>query len=212
MTDATSGDPFDPSAPAPDIAGGVAAVILAAGRATRFGGPKVLARVADRPLLAHAIAAARAAGLPAHVVVPTDGTAAEAIAAAVAAAGAVVVPAPDSAAGQRASLRRGLTGLPAGTAAAVVLLGDQPGIDPVVVRALVAAWRDEPTTAWRARYADGPGHPVLLPAALWPAVQAAADADVGARDLLADVGVRELAVAGPAPRDVDRPEDLPGSA
>lgn len=188
--------------------GAVTALVLAAGRGTRFGGRKVLAELRGTPLLAHVVAVARAAGLEVVTVVPDD----PAVVAAATATGAAVAVTPDPSAGLRASLQHGLGALPAGTAAAVVLLGDQPGVDPAVVRAVVDAWRAAPGAAWRARYADGPGHPVLLPATAWPDVLRAGPADVGARDLLPALGLHELAVAGPAPRDVDRPEDLAGSA
>lgn len=186
----------------------VTALVLAAGRGTRFGGRKVLAPLRGTPLIGHAIAAARAAGLPVLAVVPDDPD----VAGAATAAGAGTLVLPDDDGGLRGSLQRGLAALPIGSAAAVVLLADQPGVAPAVITAVVRAWRAAPTAPWRVRYADGPGHPVLLPATAWPAVHRAGPADAGARDLLADLGVRELEVTGPAPRDIDLPEDLVGSA
>lgn len=192
----------------PDHDADVVALVLAAGRSTRFGGRKALASLRGTPLIGHAVAAPRAAGLPVLAVVPDDPE----IVAAAAVAGARTVTMPDADRGLRGSLQHGLAALPPGTAAAVVLLGDQPGVAPTVITAVVRAWRTAPGTAWRVRYADGPGHPVLLPSVAWPALHRAADGDVGARDLLPDLGVRELEVAGAAPRDIDRPEDLAGSA
>ena len=87
----------------------------------------------------------------------------------------------------------------------VVLVGDQPGIAPAAIRDVVAAWRRTRLPA-RARYADGPGHPVVLPAGLWPALPTTGD--VGARGILAGREVSEVVITGPSPRDIDTPDDL----
>jgi molybdenum cofactor cytidylyltransferase len=180
-------------------------VVLAAGRATRFGAPKQLVEVDGLPLVAHAVRTAGAAGLaPVLVVVGHEG---DAVAAAALRGGEVqVVENPDHAAGQSTSLRVGLEAA-AGTDAevAVVLLADQPGIDPTLVRAVVAAVGG--AEAARARYDDGPGHPVALARSVWPRA-AAVSGDRGARDLLRELEVVEVVVAGAAPRDVDHPADL----
>lgn len=179
------------------------AVVLAAGRGSRFGGGKLLADLDGRPLVAHVVAAAAAAGLEALVVVPPGGAVESA--ARTAGAGTVVNPDPD--AGLSTSLAVGLAALPPATAAAVVLLADQPTLDPATIRAVLAAHRAEPEVPWRARYADGSGHPVILPRSVWGLV-GAVRGDVGARDVLPALRTREVTIDGPRPPDVDVPIDL----
>jgi molybdenum cofactor cytidylyltransferase len=62
-------------------------------------------------------------------------------------------------------------------------------------------------TAARARYDDAPGHPVAFSRAAFGRLLSV-EGDRGARDLLADLGVVEVVVPGPRPRDVDTPDDL----
>lgn len=183
--------------------GRVSAVLLAAGRGSRFGGSKMLADLDGAPLLGHAIAAATSADLDVLAVVPPD----HRVLAVAETAGARVVVQPDPDAGLSASLVAGLTALPLEVAAAVVLLGDQPTVDPDAIRAVVAAWRERPATPWRVRYSDGFGHPVLLPRSVWGLLRTV-HGDRGAGDLLADLGTREVVVSASIPVDVDLPTDL----
>ena len=191
----------------------MAAVVLAAGRARRFGGAKLLAPLHGRPVVAHVldvVRRARAAGVvaDARVVVAADD---DAVAALAREAGTttVVNDAPER--GLSSSLRCGLAALGPDTGAAVVLLGDQPLVRPDVLAALVAAWRDGRGVVVRPRYADAysePGHPVLLDRSVWPlADRLEGDAGLG---LLLPPGSPEVAlidVAGRNP-DVDTPADL----
>jgi molybdenum cofactor cytidylyltransferase len=185
-------------------------VVLAAGQGRRFGATKQVAEVDGLPLVAHAVRVAHAAGVGRVLVVV--GHDAEQVAAAAARGGPVeVIVNTDHAAGQSTSLRAGLVAAGGGDeTVAVVLLADQPGLDPAVVRAVVAAVHGDVEAA-RARYDDAAGHPVALARRVWPRA-AAVTGDRGARDLLADLAVVEVAVAGAAPRDVDRPDELPGPA
>jgi molybdenum cofactor cytidylyltransferase len=185
-------------------------VVLAAGQGRRFGATKQVAEVDGLPLVAHAVRVAHAAGIGRVLVVV--GHDAEAVAAAARRGGPVeVVVNPDHADGQSTSLRVGIAA--AGDAGnddvAVVLLADQPGVEPRVVRDVVHAIEGDVEAA-RARYDDGAGHPVAFARRVWPQV-AAVTGDRGARDLLADLTVAEVAVSGTAPRDVDRPDELPGT-
>jgi molybdenum cofactor cytidylyltransferase len=223
-----------PRAEDPDAAGGmrdggmgdVAGLLLAAGAGRRFaaaGGtdPKLLSEVAGRPLIAHAVDGARRSGLEQLLVVLPP--AADALRNAVLAAHATarIEINVDAATGMASSVVAGLDALdPAGgdgaPAACVVLLADQPGIDATVIHAVVAAWRRTGRPA-RARYDDGPGHPVVLPREVWSRIRdglrgtgdgPAGGTDAGARGLLADLDVLEVVIAGPAPVDVDVPQDL----
>lgn len=189
----------------PDVTPGqVAGVVLAAGEGRRFGDTKQVALLDGRPLVSHVVRIARAAGLdPVFVVVGHDATRVrEALDDDV-----VVVDNPDHATGQASSLRAGVAAAePSSAAALVVLLADQPGIDPGVVRAVAGAHAVGHEVV-RARDTDRAGHPVLFGRSTWPRL-AEVTGDVGARDLLDELGVAEVLVDTACPRDVDRPEDL----
>jgi molybdenum cofactor cytidylyltransferase len=187
----------------------VVAVVLAAGTGSRFGSTKPLAEIDGRPLIDHVVTAAIAAQVDAvHVVVGHD---ADAVAAAARAAGAAeVVVNARFAAGQSTSLAAGLAGAQAaGADAAVVLLADEPDVSAHAIAAVAAAVTgDDDVEAARARYDDAPGHPVAFSRAVLGRLRREVTGDRGARDVLAHLEVREVRIAGPRPRDLDRPEDL----
>lgn len=183
-------------------------MVLAAGAATRFGTTKALAELGGRPLVQHAVDAARAAGITSVVVVV--GHDADNVAGALADDAAVrVVVNPDHATGQASSVRAGLAALRDDPEAriAVMLLADQPGIDPLSIRRVVAALEDGPDAA-RARYQDRAGHPVALHRRVWDRVLAEVAGDEGARTVLEDLHVAHVLVPGSSPPDIDTPEDL----
>ena len=194
-----------------------AGLILAAGSGSRFGGGKMRARLDGRPLSAHVLDAARAAGLGRLVLVLGRDAAAvrDAISAAdpAALAGLLVAVNPAPERGLATSLRLGLAAATAGPAPAgiLVLLGDQPRVRPDVIAALldasVSARSD--TLAVVPEYADdGAQNPVLLLPAAWLLV-AELDGDRGLGALLAarpELVVR-VPVAGANP-DVDTLADL----
>ena len=183
-------------------------MILAAGAATRFGATKTLAELDGRPLLHHVLDAARAAGITRSVVVV--GHDAEAVAAAVADQEDVeVVDNPDHPTGQASSVRVGLAAVQddADARVAVMLLADQPGISPASIRQVIAALEDGPDAA-RASYQDRPGHPVAIHRRVWSRVMDEVTGDTGARDLLDDLHVAHVLVAGASPPDIDTPDDL----
>ena len=107
-------------------------LVLAAGEGRRFGGPKQLAPLRGRPLLAHAVATARDAGLDRVVVVL--GARADAVRAEVDLAGVEVAVCENWAEGMSASLRCGLEAAPTPGDAARAVYGGVPG-HPVVLRA-----------------------------------------------------------------------------
>jgi nicotine blue oxidoreductase len=165
----------------------VAAVVLAAGAATRFGAPKqsllleeVLARLEQSREIGEIVVVAGAYELEAN---------------------APLVRCDDWVLGPGASRRCGLRNLDDGTPAAAVILADGPDLAPAAVDRVVAAWRAGSGEVVAASYAGVRGHPVVLDRAVWPSVP-----DEGARALepvlvpCDDLG---------SPGDVDRPEDLP---
>ncbi len=180
----------------------VAGVILAAGQASRLGAAKQLLPIGGRPLLAHALDAARRAGLAPIVLVL--GHEADAIIRHVDHAGTEVVRNPDYAQGQSTSVRAGVAALPPDVDAVIFLLGDQPGVDPDVLRRLVAARAEERASIAQPRYAEGPGNPVLFGREWFPALLALTG-DAGARPLLA---AHRAAVRRVDARDRHRPEDI----
>jgi CTP:molybdopterin cytidylyltransferase MocA len=180
----------------------VGALVLAAGEGSRFGGTKQLAPLGGRPLLEHALASV-AVLTPRAVVL---GHEAHAILAAVDLQGAEAVVCEDWREGQAASLRCGLLTL-GDVDAAVIVLGDQPRITTAAVSAVAGA-AAEGVAAARASYGGKPGHPVLLGRELLARV-GELRGDVGFRDLLGSVDVREVEVGELAdPVDIDTREEL----
>jgi nicotine blue oxidoreductase len=164
----------------------IAAVVLAAGAATRFGSPKQVL------LLDDVLERVRQAGLEGVVVVSgayhLD-------------AGARVVSCPEWERGPGATLRCGLAALPDEAEAAIVVLADGPDLAPAAITRVVDAWRAHGDDVLAASYGGERSHPVLLARAAWATVP-----DEGARALAPLlVPCDDL---GP-PGDVDYPEDLP---
>ena len=143
-------------------ASAVAAIVLAAGRGTRFGpAPKLLATLDRAPLVRHAVEAACHAAVSSVLVV--TGHRAGEIETAVRDLPIEIVANPAYADGLSTSLKAGFAALPDGCEAAIVLLGDMPRVDAALIDRLIAAWLEAgrpaaaiPTLAGRR------GNPVLL--------------------------------------------------
>ncbi|MDB4907909.1 MAG: nucleotidyltransferase family protein [Gemmatimonadetes bacterium] len=186
----------------------IAALVLAAGAARRYGGGKLLADVGGAPLLSRAIAAVQGEVELVAVVTGSDAPAVEEVVR-VAHPAARCVRAERWSEGMGASIAAGIATLHADArvSAAMIVLGDQP-LGALVVREMVAAWRKAPAEVMRARYDDGPGHPVILARSQFPALMALGG-DEGARSVIAACNrVTEVRAAGNRPPDVDRPGDL----
>jgi CTP:molybdopterin cytidylyltransferase MocA len=188
--------------PAPPIGG----LVLAAGEARRFGSPKQLAPLAGRPLLEHALIAISAVAhlRPTAVVL---GAHADMVLARVPLHGVRPVRCEGWREGQAASLRCGVAALAEDVDALIVVLGDQPAIDPRAIERVIES-RDGTSAAVRASYGGRPGHPVLLERALFAAV-AGLRGDEGARTVLAGAIVRVVPCDGlGSDLDVDEPAQL----
>jgi molybdenum cofactor cytidylyltransferase len=185
----------------------IAAVILAAGSGSRFGGAKQLAELDGIPLLEHALRAVEAVPAIERIVVVL-GARAQEIRAGVDFGLAEPVVCADWAEGQAASLRCGIEAV-AGAEAAVLTLGDMPRITPQVIArfAEIAAEHGAVARA-RAVYDGAPGHPVVLGSAYFAQI-AALRGDVGARDVLKAIGAVAIECSQLcSAADVDTPEAL----
>lgn len=186
----------------------VAALVLAAGRGTRFGAePKLLADLDGKPLVRHVAEAALASA--ADPVIVVTGHRGEAVAAALAGLPVRLVPNPVYAEGLSTSLKAGFAALPGRAAAAIVLLGDMPRIRPALIDGLVARWREGRPAAVVPVVAGQRGNPVVLSAALRPDIERLSG-DVGAGPLLRGrADVIEHETADPAAlQDIDTPTAL----
>ena len=180
-----------------------AALILAGGLSRRMPGASKLARPWDgETVLGAVVRTARGAGLaPVVVVGRADGP----LPPGAEAADARLRVAPGG--GRADSLALGLTEL--GPGSVVVLLGDEPGVRPEVVAALVERCREAGVDAGRVAYADRPGHPVWLgPRAR--AVAAGLTGEAAVWDHVARPPLKAvlLELNDPAPIDVDTPAAL----
>lgn len=173
-----------------------------------MGRPKQLVRYRGRPLLLHAVAAARSA-LPFAPLIVVVGAHALRMRAALrhADARALVVGNPHWREGMSSSLRAGIAAVPRGARAALVMLVDQPHIDAGSLERLLRAWRRRPNSPAAARYAGRAGAPAILPRRGFRAL-ASLDGDSGARALLRGSGTPTLVDMPEAAFDVDTAADL----
>lgn len=172
----------------------IAAVVLAAGAATRFGAPK------QRLLVPRVLE--RLAESPVDEVVVVEG--AYELRDTVARDSCRIVRCTEWERGPGASLRCGLAALGEDVEAAMVIMGDGPELSPGAVARVIESWRAEGGDVVAASYGGARGHPLLVARSAW-----------------ADVPDDGLRVVEPrlvpcddlgAPGDVDTPDDLAGTA
>jgi molybdenum cofactor cytidylyltransferase len=188
----------------------VAAIILAAGRSTRMGGPnKLTAEIAGRPLVR--IAAEEALASRARPVVVVTGHERERVEAALKGLNVQRVHNPDFAAGLSTSLKVGLAALPPEVDGAIVCLGDMPQVRASLINQLTAAFDPERGALVVVPSIEGKrGNPVVWSRRFFPELMAL-EGDVGARHLIARYpeAVAEVPVTDNAALiDVDTPEAL----
>jgi molybdenum cofactor cytidylyltransferase len=188
----------------------IACIVLAAGRSTRMGAAnKLLAELGGKPMVRIVVETALASAARPMLVV-TGHQAAE-VRAALTGLNVTLCANPDYAMGLSSSLKAGIRAVPAGCAAALVLLGDMPHITPAHLDALIAAFAPGagadivvPT------YQGQRGNPVLWSADFFAEI-GQLDGDTGARRLLLQHAdhVREVDLGTDAVfMDVDTPEEL----
>ena len=198
----------------PQQAPRVAVLVLAAGRSTRMGGPnKLLADANGEPLVVHAVKAALASQAVELVVVL--GHMADQVKAAVLAA----VPKarlrfatnPDFAEGLSTSVRTGIAALGKEIDAAIVQLGDMPGVNSALLDRLMAAFSPVEGRSICVPTVGGKrGNPVLWDRRFFAEI-AKVSGDTGAKHLIGEHAdlVCEVEMTGEAAiTDIDTPEAL----
>jgi molybdenum cofactor cytidylyltransferase len=193
----------------------VAVVLLAAGRSTRMGGPnKMLAEANGQPLVVHAVKAALASQAVEIVVVV--GHMADQVRPAIekavpASARLRFVTNPDFAEGLSTSVRTGIAALGAGIDAAIVQLGDMPGVTSGLLDRLMAAFSPvEGRSICVPTVAGKRGNPVLWARRFFSEIARIAG-DTGAKHLIGEYAdlVCEVEMPGEAAiTDIDTPEAL----
>jgi molybdenum cofactor cytidylyltransferase len=184
----------------------IAAVVLAAGASTRFGSQKLLAEAQGAPLVRRTVEQVLAAGLDEIVVVL--GREAQAVHAALDEMQVRFVVNPDFRAGMSTSLRSGIRSLATTVEAAIVVLGDQPGISASTILRLIEEYRRSGQPIVVPVYAGTRGNPVLFDASVFPELASVAG-DQGGREVIGRDLSRVATVSLPfaMPADVDTVED-----
>ena len=199
----------------PQQAPRVASLVLAAGRSTRMGGPnKLLADAKGAPLVVHAVKAALASQAVEVVVVlgHMEDQVRPAIEKAVPPKSRLrFVTNPDFADGLSTSVRTGIAALGANIDAAVVQLGDMPGVGAPLLDRLIAAFSPVEGRSICVPTVGGKrGNPVLWARRFFPEMTTL-QGDSGAKHLIGEHAdlVCEVEMTGEAAvTDIDTPEAL----
>ena len=197
---------------APPAADGrrVGAVVLAAGRSTRMGGPnKLLAEIGGKPLVR--FVAEQALASRASPVIVVTGHERAKVEAALAGLRVRFAHNSDYAAGLSTSLKAGLAALPPEVDGAIVCLGDMPQVTASLIDRLLEAFDPARGALVVVPTIEGKrGNPVVWSRRFFPALMAL-EGDVGARhliatyaDAVAEVPLEDSAVL----TDVDTPDAL----
>lgn len=185
-------------------------LILAAGASSRMrGADKLMQQVRRKPLLRNVAETALATGSPVSVTLPPDAlTRREAVRD----LPVRIIDVPDAELGMSRSLVRGIDALTeAGPEDGVMVLpADMPGFTRAALTDLIDRFRAEPDLILRGGGLDGqPGHPVIFPRDLWPALSRVTG-DEGGRAVIQQNQDRVRVIPLPdamALVDLDTPED-----
>src|SRR6516162_1528105 len=188
----------------------VSALVLAAGRSSRMGGPnKLLAEIGGRPLV-H-IVTEQALASRARPVIVVTGHQRERVEAALEGLPVEFVHNSAFADGLGTSLKAGIAALPAQSDGVIVCLGDMPQVDAAMIDQLVAALAPDKGALIVVPAIGGQrGNPVVWSRRFFTDLMAV-EGDIGARHLIGRYGeaVIEVPLTGNAAlTDVDTPEAL----
>lgn len=182
------------------------AIVLAAGRATRFGAVKQLAPIGGKPMLRGAIDAAVSACGQRTIVVA--GHELLSIAAACKTLPGFLVVNENYRSGIGTSIATAVRRLEHVADAVLITLADQPLVSGAHLEALVDAWSGATTGIVASAFADTVGPPALFASGCFGDL-AALDGDNGGRELLHDSRFVVTTVQfEPAAIDIDTPEDV----
>ncbi len=144
---------------APELAKATAAVVLAAGESSRFGGPKLVMPFGRATIIGCVVSALEEANI-APIVVVTSANSQE-VTEALADHAVIIAPNPDPSRGMLSSLQVGLAVLPS-TASFFIALGDQPRIKAEDIKRLLNEQESAGKGIALPTYAGKRGHPVLF--------------------------------------------------
>jgi CTP:molybdopterin cytidylyltransferase MocA len=185
----------------------VFALVLAAGRASRFGATKQLARFGGMPLARRAARLGEAVCGPQTVLV--TGHDWRAVFAASGPLAGFFVVNTEFATGLAGSITCGMRAVADSADAVLLLLADQPLITEQHLRVLITSWKKSPDAIVASAYAGIAGPPVVFPQRDFVALLAL-QGDNRARSILEANRDRLRPVEfAAAATDIDRPEDLP---
>ncbi len=163
----------------------ISAVILAAGRSSRFeDGHKLLAEIDGAPIVRHVCTALAASNVDEIILVTSDMN--DAVVKAAGTGRWRAVENPEARDGLSTSLRTGLENISPKTDGILVALADMPGIEPALVNALISAFSaEEPAIVFPVAKDGRRGHPVIWPKSLFRAL-ASMTGDRGGKTILTD--------------------------
>ena len=182
----------------------LAGAVMAAGGASRFSGPKQVARVAGETLVAQAARAALR-HCDAGVMVVT-GAHAGRVREAILHLNVRAIHHPDWAEGLGTTVEAAIAAAPA-CEGLLVMTCDQPGVDGDALAVLVEAWRRVPQRPAAAVYAGVLGVPAILPMPRARELRLAAERGAQAALMSWPGGCTRVPMAA-AGFDIDSPEDL----
>ena len=191
----------------------VATIVLAGGRATRFGtGPndsKVFALLDGMPLVAH-VAATALRSRTSHVLVVVGQAASRAVQIFGEQPAVTLVRNHDYASGMATSIKAGIAALPDTSDGALILLADMPLVSHATLDRLITLFEGRRPDAVVPRYAGCWGNPVLIGRPLFPQMLALSG-DRGARGVLEEPGHDVITCDVDDPHvltDIDTPDAL----